>query len=278
MSVRLYIPTYRRVHRQYTWNSLPERWREQARLVAPPDETAQLEKLGYPVLPCPVEGIGAKRQWIIDQHTDGDHVLMLDDDLRFYGRRADNWGKFVTLTDAGPLLDDVLQMLEQVPLVGLAARSGANYVELPVRMFGRIYSALFLNVEVARRHDIRFDQVQFMEDFDVALRFLLLGYPTALNSAYAVAQATKANATGGCSVYRDAAGQAAAARTLHARYPDLVKVVEKQQDGVNGWGTRTDVRIAWTKAFKAGQEGREVLGLPQHPKPKWDALEAAWLI
>ncbi len=51
--------------------------------------------------------------------------------------------------------------------------------------------------------------------------------------------------------------------------------MEKQQDGLNGWGTRTDVRIEWAKAFQAGQLGREVLGLPQHTEPRWDALEAA---
>lgn len=275
---KLYIPTLRRVERQYTWKSLPERWRQQTQLVAPPEVAPELERRGYPVLACPAVGIGATRQWIVDQHADGDHVLMLDDDLRFYRRRSDDRTKFTTLDDAGPMLDEVLLMLDQVPMGGLVQRQGANYVEPPVQMNSRICTSLFLDVAVARRHDIRFDEMQFMEDFDVALRFLVLGYPTALNSNYSVGQATGSNAPGGCALYRDPEGQAAAARKLHARYPAFVKVVQKQQNGRNGWGTRTDVKVAWKRAFQYGQEGRELLGLPPHPEPTWDALEGSWLL
>lgn len=272
----LYIPTYRRLDRQKTWESIPGRWRSRATLVAPPDEVEPLRARGYPALACPAKGIGATRQWIMDQHDDGPFVMMMDDDLRFAKRRTDDWGKFTQLEDAGAVLDALLPMLEQVPLVGLANRSGANNVDPPVQMNGRMHDLMCLDTRVTRQHNIRFDDMELMEDFYVMLSLLVRGYPTALNSAYVKDNAAGANASGGCSVYRTQAKQEVAARALHARFPEFVALVEKK--GWNGMGTRTDVRVSWAKAYQAGREGRDMLDVCQHTIPDWGLLEAEWLM
>lgn len=50
--------------------------------------------------------------------------------------------------------------------------------------------------------------------------------------------------------------QAAAAHQLHSLHPDFVKVVKKTTKGAWGGGERTDVTVAWKKAYESSQPKR----------------------
>lgn len=275
----LYIPTYRRVDRQVTWRSISPAWAAHTLLVSPPDEAPLLRAKGYPVLETPphVKGIGPTRQWVLDQHdpaTDGRLAILLDDDLQFARRRLDTPTKFERV-DTPALFDEMmglfLTMMQQVPVGGIDNRSGANRRTPPVVMHPRIHDLMAIDVAVARSIDARLDRLEFMEDFHFLLQFLTLGYPTAALSTHCKNDMSGSNAAGGCSVYRDAPGQAAAAHALHAAYPDFATVVEK--GGWNGgMDVRLDVRVAWKKAYEAGRLGRDLLGQPQE-QPDFSALE-----
>lgn len=269
----IYIPTFRRVQKQITWRSISPAWRERTWLVAPPEDAERLDVLGYPVLACPASGIGATRQWILDQHdTDalGDVLFMADDDLRFAIRRDDDPQKLARMTTPGDfdtMMDNLLEMMGWVQFGGLANRGGAHLDVRRYKLNGRVHDFQAFNVATARAEGIRADRVPFMEDFDVALQFLTKGYPTALLNTHTKDDAGGSNAPGGCSSYRTGAGQAAAAQQLAELFPEFVTMVTRP-----GWQgdmaeSRVDVRVQWLKAYQAGCRRRELLGYDQEPLP-----------
>lgn len=254
----IYIPTYGRVTRQETLDAFPVGWRAHTALVCRPEERADLAfRHDVEVLAAPVKGISATRQWILDQH-EGDRLLMFDDDLKFARRREDDPTKFERLEHCDPrigtMLGTLLEALDYYPVVGLASRGGANRETADWRFNQRIWDVMGLRVDIARRDGFQYRQ-PLMEDFDIHLQFLTHGYPSAMLNAF-----TKddfgSNAPGGCSTYRDATMQAAAALDLVLAWPGLVTLRQTKNDWGHGMEERMDVRVAWAKAFKAGQEWR----------------------
>ena len=59
----IYIPTYKRVGLQKTFDSLPNRWKEKTYLVVSPDEIHS----GYQTISCFIQGKGIApvRKWIV---------------------------------------------------------------------------------------------------------------------------------------------------------------------------------------------------------------------
>lgn len=88
--MNIYIPTLNRTEKQITLSNLPKTLYEQIYLVCIEAEAEELKKYGTNVLVTPpeVKGIGETRQYVID-NTEAEHILFLDDDLKFYKRNAD---------------------------------------------------------------------------------------------------------------------------------------------------------------------------------------------
>ena len=91
-----------------------------------------------------------------------------------------------------------------------------------------------------------------MEDFDVTLSLLELGYPNRITYKYAWGQGRSGD-DGGCSLYRTSEMQKNAAIRLAEFHPRTVKVVNKRSK--TKWGgldseVRVDVIVNWKKAFK----------------------------
>ena len=264
--MKVYIPTYKRLDRQPTATALVAAGVNVALVVRPEEapqavETLQnLCKMGpgsvtMHTLPATVTNIGQTRQWIMEHATE-EVVIMMDDDLAFAcrGKRSDN-PLYLSPCDN----DDVYEMVEWMNwsvdrhccLAGISAREGnnrkPNRFETCARMMRAwaIHRATFFDIGA------RFDNLPCIEDFDVILHFLVNGYENIINNTYTTNQAGS-NASGGCSTYRTIDVQANAARALQAKYPGIVKAVEKTTKGAWGGGTRTDVNIQWKKAFKQG--------------------------
>lgn len=273
--MRLYVPTFQRVHQQETWSWLSGSAKERAVLVARPEESDALRALGYPVVSCPAKGIGPTRQWILDHHDVdryGPRLMWLDDDLKFAKRRLDDPTKFLPLDrdsddDWDAMEADFEEMLDFVPLCGLAARSGANRDAAPYKRNGRIYDLMAMDLNVVRQNGFRINRLEFMEDFDFSLQFLTRGYQTLLLNTHAKDD-RGSNAPGGCSSYRTDAGQAQAAHRLAELWPGLVAVTERPP-----WRgstvPRVDVRVQWAKAYEAGKSLRHLLGDELEPELSW---------
>jgi hypothetical protein len=246
-SMEIWIPTRDRVF-QETYFSLPPKIREQVRFVQPWDGN---EVLGINVRKTPqhINGIGPTRQWIID-NAKSDKIVMLDDDLVFAKRREDEPTKFreASLADVSLLFDSISSYLDQFAHVGVSTREGGNRDTSDTVLNTRLLRILAYRTDVLRKQAIRFDRLEFMEDFDVTLQLLRAGFPN-IRINWIVHNQRSSNAPGGCSTYRTLEKQAQAARGLAQLHPEFVDtVVKKTKTAWNGQ-ERTDVRIQWKSAF-----------------------------
>ena len=96
----------------------------------------------------------------------------------------------------------------------------------------------------------KFDRIDTKQDFDMTLQLLRKGYKNLVFYKYAHNQ-SGSNARGCCSVYRNPEMMDRCSNELAALHPDFVKVVEKYTKTSWGGGIRTDVRIAWKKAYES---------------------------
>jgi hypothetical protein len=180
---------------------------------------------------------------------------MLDDDLVFFKRRIDDPTKLRDIENAE--LIEMFHLIEKTIMwthahVGIAAREGANRNTDEFMDNTRIMRVLGYDREVLLRLGIRFDEMEVMEDFHVALSLLERGYANRVLNTYANNQGGSGS-SGGCSHFRTMDLHAANAEKLAALHPQFVTVVEKTTKGSFGGGTRKDVRIQWKEAYKYGK-------------------------
>lgn len=258
--MQIYIPSRGRATLHRTFFNLPHKWQQAAQVVVPYGERGAYAEAGVPnmsITPVRVQGIGKVRQWIID-NSDG-KVLMLDDDLDFFVRRLDDRTK---LTKASPRdINNMLMAcdaaLDKYAHIGIATREGANRNVEPIIENVRLLRALGYRADILKHLKVRFDRIPVMEDFDVALQLLERGHPSACINHWTQDQ-PGSNTEGGCSTYRTSEVQAQGAHGLSQRHPEFVTVIEKPPLKSGGWDgkPRTDVRIAWKKAYNHGVQAR----------------------
>lgn len=253
----IYIPTLGRTDRQETAKAL-RLANIPFLLVCREEESDALIARGFDVLIEPKDlprGIGHTRQFIMNHHP-GDKVIMMDDDLSFArrGKRIDNPLYLSPCTN-----DDLVTMVNLIEdhidhgyaMVGISSREGNNRKEDEwsenvriMRVFG-IHKPSFIEA------GCDFTAMKVMEDFDVTLTLLTHGYKNLEINTFTNNQ-PGSNLDGGCKEYRTLQTQHDAAHALAAKYPGIVKAVEKETKGSWGGGVRTDVRIAWKKAYQRG--------------------------
>ena len=253
--MRIYIPTLGRVNRQVTYSSLPPELQENTVLVVAAEEAKRYPK-GVKVVVCPQQGtgnVGAVRQWVVANHDVrryGAAVALLDDDLYLYQRRHDDRTKF-----AAPTAEEVVRAFAKCTQLTMEyGHGGLRHRELAhsaptIEFAGRVIRAHFYEVTVLRKERVTF-RLGAMEDFDVTLQLLRKGYPNFIYSEL-IQNQSGSGAVGGCSAYRTADYQAESAELLARHHPEFVKVVTKETKVAWGGGQRTDVNIAWKKAFKS---------------------------
>jgi hypothetical protein len=231
-------------------------------LVCPPDEVAALKVFAkergnnISVMKCPKDGIAATRQYIIDNAESYENpILMLDDDLSFWGWRSETDGKVKHLAASPSQKVAGFANFEELMFGQAHGSIGyklfANNRPL-IERNSRMLRALAYVPAVLRREKIKFTGAPVMEDFFVTLSLLQRGYACMTYNGL-VQEQKGSNAAGGCSRYRTPAMQAEAAHMLKAAFPYLVTVVEKEEK--EGWGgefgnKRTDVRVKWAAAYK----------------------------
>lgn len=249
--MNIYIPSSGRAKDQHTWKQLPRTIKDCTAIVCPQDE--YIEYCGYnpnaTVIPCPHKGIGPTRQFIIAASYP-EAVCMLDDDLTFFKRRADDRTKFEDADDIDlvDMFQEIAHQLRYYPAVGVCPREGGNRYPDSIYHNVRLLRVLAYDTIILATQDIDFRTTAVMEDFYVALSLLTRGYPNIMLSDWCHNQ-VGSNAAGGCSQYRTMKMQRDAALLLKQYFPNFVTVVTKKTKTAWGGEERTDVRIQWKKAF-----------------------------
>ena len=203
------------------------------------------------LIPFTIKEIFAKRKYIIE-NSDDPHIVMLDDDLRFYIRKSPtDWHLRYLESDEYPAMFGLLdEWLDQgYAHVGVSAREGNNRVEKLAVENTRYMRVLGYNLDMF--DGVELGRVQVMEDFDINLQLLRQGKPSKISYYYAQGQKSS-NAAGGCSEWRTIDVHNEGAERLHSLHPTCVKVVEKQTKTAWNGLPRKDVIIGWKKAYKEG--------------------------
>jgi hypothetical protein len=259
-----------------TWNSIKEaELEDRTVIVVPHNEVDWYESslLNAEVVGTPpeIKGISATRKWILLDFAKSrklQHVLMLDDDMDFCKRTdVKKSAKLVMLHDKAGLrkmfdtLEGWLTPHGDFVHVGLSARQGNHGKNVPWYDGTRMMNAYAYDCSTIR-HLVEQDQIELgrlpvMEDFDLTLQLLRLGYANRVSYEYCWNQ-RGTNQSGGCANYRTVKIQEEAAHKLKKFHPDFVKVVKKtNKDTSPAWAgmkERTDVTVDWQGALKEGLE------------------------
>ena len=257
--MQIFIPTRDRLQAQYTWDNLTPELREQAQLVCPPEEVDAHTAAGRRALARPPVHLSAVRQWLLETCEQDQPLIMLDDDLGFFRRKnpdAFNLEPVSRTPKLNKLFADLNSLVADQDYyhAGLSPRQMNNrHFPATVTHTTRINAVHCVNPAKLNQLGVRYDAVNMMEDYHVVLSLLEAGHDNAVIADGAWDQVKGSGAPGGFAHYRTKARQTEAALALYALHPGYVRVVEKEPKTGQGemWGgTRTDVRVYWTKAFK----------------------------
>lgn len=257
--IPIFIPTRGRLDKQITWESIGHKARCNAVLVCPTEECMEHQLRDREVLDRGnIKGINRVRQFILEYAMGEGHdkIIVLDDDLIF-GRRisrdAPNLRK-TTEDEMHELWERMDGLLDGYAHVGVSPRQ-MNDKHFPhVLKKGMRQNAVHgLRPTDIHMMGIRYDAVELMEDYYVTLSLFQQGHVNAVITDWTWDQRGASGAKGGCSTYRDAVMQERASKTLAERFPDHVKVVQKEtKTGWDNMKVRWDVRVQWRKAAKDG--------------------------
>jgi hypothetical protein len=234
-------------------------------LCVPEAEVDRYKRNGWPGVvgvPPTHPRIAKKREWILTVlafQRQAKKVLILDDDLRFSYR--DHLGE-IHLNKATP--DSMKMMFEQLDTwmnsgfvhVGISHRSGNNTEPEDYKDATRMTAAYqydtYMLSKLIEAGKVTLARLEVMEDIDLTLQLLRLGYPNRVTFQYTWDQVS--SKSGGCSQWRTPEIQAECAHKLAELHPGFVKVTEKTtntKDAWKGMKTRTDVVVSWAKAYKS---------------------------
>ena len=251
--MKIYIPTYKRTDNQVTINNIPDKLKSFTYLVIRKEEEKEIKKIYNLVIILPenIQNIGSTRQYIVDSCKE-ESLLFLDDDLKFF-KREQNTTKLkpINKEQFEELYNWFNEKINQgYPLAGLSSQQGNHLHKTKEIHLSRIWAVYAVNVEILKKFNIRFDEIELMEDFNVALRLIRNGFLTIINTEFAHGQKSS-NAKGGCSEYRTTERQSKAARILVKTHAPFVKLVKKKSKSWKNMEEREDVLIYWKKAYKS---------------------------
>jgi len=262
MRSHIWIPSRGRADKLATPHVLPLVLQHRVRVVVRHDEleayaaaTKENRQFEFIVLPKHFKGgLSETRQWILEQ-SDDQHLIMLDDDITGINRK-EGLQKFGGLVKAHKnefvnCFNLLIRWLDSgLAHVSFADRFvAARPSNLPYYENGRIAQTLFYNRDVLVKHRIRFDRVALMQDLDVNLQLLELGYRNRVSIKYSF-NSRWYGQPGGCAAYRTNELHDKVARKMEKLHPGITKLVPKPKGG------GMTMRTSWRKAFGYQREIR----------------------
>ena len=263
--MKIYIPTRGRADNQVTLSHFPDDLRQNVTLVVDKNEADEYGQFDCNIMVCPetVHDIATKRRYICE-NADDNKIVMLDDDLRFYIRKATNdWHLRYLEPNEFPALFGLLdKWLDDYAHCGVSAREGNNRVEHLSAETTRYMRVLAYNLDMFKDKGIELFRTKVMSDFDMNLQLLSKGFPNKVSFYYAQGHGSS-NAPGGCSEWRTVEMQSDGAEILKSLHPEVVSVVERETKtawgaGKEGTVIRKDVSVQWKKALKLGAQNGEL--------------------
>lgn len=230
-----------------------------------PIKSKTMNKVNVVGIPEDYAGISRTREYILTtlaKQNKARSVFMVDDDLSFCHRpvldKPDMPYINSSAYDMHCMIETLTLWIEQGSAhVGLISRQANRKTGIEYQEPGRMMNAYAYDAKIIQKlmtqGKVALGRVPVMEDFDLTLQLIRLGYPSRVSCQYAWTQTS--NMDGGCSSYRTAEVQAAAARKLAELHAPFVQIVEREaKTWQNDLTSRVDVRVAWKKAYETAKQ------------------------
>lgn len=243
----VFIPTLGREGKQVTINHIPERWKDRVFLVCPEEETHEWENRINVPREC-IGSISKTRQFIVE-NSPSPFVGMMDDDLSIYKRDSKILTRSSKMEDIGEFLDLMESWLVEGDVYCSCSNSFMSHEKDDEYYYGKPSATHFLNRDFMLALNIKFDTLNYFEDFHVPLSVLEKGRRLRITGKY-FSKERKANAPGGCSTTRTSTNNRQAMidlKKLHDRYVSL-----KEEPGATNQSIDVGLkmRIAFKKAYE----------------------------
>jgi len=260
----LIIPTLGRIHKQKTYSTLPDKWKEKVLFVVQSHEYDEMKEVyGDKVLKLPpeIKKLSPTRQWIWNEFY-GTRHMVLDDDLEYFkykapaaaiGVKAET--KWITRDMIDEEFDDAFTTFDKWIDEGIyhGAFSTSWVVPDPTKWPHqnnvRIMTNCYFDSKNLPRNLI-WDRLETSQDFDANLQLLTQGYANRITTLYRVT-VSNTNSDGGCSAYRTTETMDRVHKQLAELYPDYVALKTKiNKSGKLKGIPFTACHIQWAKAWK----------------------------
>lgn len=242
------IPTIGRENNLLTTKWISKDWLDRTYLVHQKSERHSDWKGGHLIVDQSCVGnIGKTRQWIVENSPD-DFVGMLDDDINFYHVDAEKRTRRKKLTDAS----EIFSLMESWLKIGDVFCGTSNQYMIQNKpseyYYGKPTQCYFLNRKYLLDNNIRYDALDYFEDYHVPLSILESGKRLHFTGDY-VTKERLANAPGGCSIHRTPETNRKAMIQLQKLHPSFIKLVEEPGATNQGLEVGLKMRIAFKKCF-----------------------------
>jgi hypothetical protein len=195
--------------------------------------------------------LGRKLEQMAKDATD-ELVMLCDDDFVFF-RRSDPFEPQLRKMEDDDW-DDMVEAIEGLFAknsnlygVGVSMRQGNNRLEPEGNANTRLNGCIIYRRSMFLDERVIHDRMNPMNDFDVNLQLLRLGFDNHLLSEFCYNQGGT-NAPGGSSDYRTLETQAVSAHRLAELHPGFVNIRQKENKTGGEFGNRTEVTVFWKKA------------------------------
>jgi len=199
-----------------------------------------------------------KKLELMARDADDELIMLCDDDFVFF-RRSDPFEPQLRKMEEDDW-DDLIEQIEGLFAgnsnlygVGVSMRQGNNRLEPEGNANTRLNGCIIYRRSLFLDERIEHDRLNPMNDFDVNLQLLRLGYDNHLISEFCYNQGGT-NAPGGSSDYRTLETQAASAHRLAELHPGFVNIRQKvNKTGDPSLRERTEVTVFWKKARQSAE-------------------------
>lgn len=262
--MQILIPSRSRPTTMVTPDQIPKKYHDQMRIYVAVEQKMDYQKFNPSLSIHSVSTLNdllGQKLYLMASNATDDLVMICDDDFTFF-RRIDPFEQSLRKMEEADW-DDLFQLIEYVfecnqnlYAVGVSMRQGNNRLDPEGADNTRLNGCIVYRRSLFTGTDIVHDRVNPMNDFDINLQLLRLGYDNHLISEFCYNQGGT-NSPGGSSDYRTLETQSIAAHRLAELHPGFVKIRQKvNKTGDPSLRERTEVTVYWKKARMSAKRNR----------------------
>lgn len=262
--MKILIPSRSRSTKLITPYQIPEKFHKNVFIYVASEQKEDYEK-SNPKLQIKsvstMNNLLGKKLELMARDVEDELIMLCDDDFTFFKRPNKHFNSLEKMTEMDwDVLFQLVEVLftfdENLYGVGVSMRQGNNFLRPDGERIARLNGCIIYRRSLFLDERVIHDRVNPMNDFDVNLQLLRLGYDNILLSQFCYNQGGT-NDPGGSSDYRTPETQTASAHKLAELHPGFVNTrIKRNKTGDPLLKERTEVTVYWKKARLSAERNR----------------------